>query len=159
MVEVDNKIQLVTFQLGNEKYGIDIMDVKEIVQMKAIRPIPNAPIYVAGILNLRSMIYPIIDLHRRFRIEKPELSEDDELLSGFVIISVEGRQIGIIIDKVSRVVPINTQDVQPPPKVISGIGTEYIKGVISDEGEYLIILDIHKLFDPRELQQLDRLSR
>jgi len=159
MTESDVMIQLVTFKIGNEKYGIDIMDVKEIVGMKSIRPIPNAPPYMAGILNLRGMIFPIIDLHERFHIEKLKLSEDDKLLSGFIIIQVSGMQIGIIIDKIYRVIYINPDSIQAPPQIISGIGAEYIHGVVNDNGEYLVILDIKKLFDPNELQQINKISQ
>lgn len=159
MAESEVRIQLVTFQLGNEKYGIDIMDVKEIVGIRPIRPIPNVPSYVAGILKIRSMIFPIINLHKRFQIEKADLTEDDKLLSGFVIINVSDMQIGIIIDKVSRVISIDPDSIQPPPQIISGIGAEYIQGVVNEKGEYLIILNIKKLFDPNELQQLNKISR
>ena len=158
MAESESKIQVVTFQLGNEKYGIDIMDVKEIVGMRPVRPIPNVPPYVSGILKLRKMIFPIINLHKRFHIEKADLSEDDKLLSGFVIINVSNMQIGIIIDKVSRVITIDPDSIQPPPQIISGIGAEYIQGVVNENGEYLIILNIKKLFDPNELQQLNKIS-
>ena len=158
-MEKDNQKQLVTFQLGNEQYGIDIMDVNEIwPKVEEIRPIPNAPSYVEGIFNLRGDIVPVINLHRRFHIKRIQLSEDDELLSGSIIININETKIGIIIDKVLRVVSIELDQVQPPPQIISGIGTEYIQGVIQGEDGYLIILDIHRLFDPRELQQISVMS-
>ncbi len=159
MVESDIKIQLVTFFIGKERYGIDIMDVKEIVGKRDIRPIPYVPPYVAGILNLRGSIFPIIDLHKRFHLEQVEMNEDDSLLSGFIIMEVDKRFIGIIIDKVSRVVSVNPNAVQSPPQVLSGIGAEYIQGVIHDEGEYLIILNIKKLFDPKELKAIERIAK
>ncbi|MBN1409874.1 MAG: purine-binding chemotaxis protein CheW [Spirochaetales bacterium] len=159
MQDIETRIQLVTFQLGKETYGMDIMDVKEIVSIRPIRSIPNAPSFIAGILNLRNMIFPIIDLHKRFQIEKAALSEDEELLSGFVIININNTQIGIIIDKVCRVVSIDERSIQPPPKMISGIGAEYIKGVVNNEGEYLIILNIEKLFNPVELHQIGKVSK
>jgi purine-binding chemotaxis protein CheW len=134
------------------------MDVKEIVSIREIRPIPNAPSFIAGILNLRNMIFPIIDLHKRFQIEKSSLGEDEELLSGFVIININAMQIGIIIDKVCRVVDIDSAAIQPPPKVLSGIGAEYIQGVFNNEGEYLIILNIARLFNPVELHQIGKVS-
>ena len=71
----NKQIQLVTFQLGEELYGVDIMDVKEIVKVCAVRPIPNAPYYVEGIFNLRSEIIPVINLHKRFQIKKLEQTE------------------------------------------------------------------------------------
>ena len=149
--------QLVTFQLGEELYGINIMDVKEIVRVQAIRAIPNAPSYVEGIFNLRSEIIPIINLHKRFHLKKVLNSEDDELLSGFIIIDIDGMKLGVIIDRVSRVVTIEKEDIQPPPQMLTGIGAEYIHGVVRQEQGYLIILDIRDLFNPRELMKISEL--
>jgi purine-binding chemotaxis protein CheW len=151
--------QLVTFQLGEELYGINIMDVKEIVRVQDIRAIPNAPSYVEGIFNLRSEIIPIINLHKRFHLKKVLNSEDDELLSGFIIIDIDGMKLGVIIDRVSRVVTIDKGDIQPPPQMLSGIGAEYIKGVVRQDQGYLIILNIRDLFNPRELQKIADLKR
>jgi purine-binding chemotaxis protein CheW len=146
--------QLVTFQLGEELYGINIMDVKEIVRVQPVRAIPNAPVYVEGIFNLRSEIIPIINLHKRFHLRKVLNSEEDELLSGFVIIDVDGMKLGVIIDRVSRVVTIGKDEIQPPPQMLTGIGAEYIQGVVRQEHGYLIILDIRNLFNSRELQKI-----
>jgi purine-binding chemotaxis protein CheW len=151
--------QLVTFQLGEELYGINIMDVKEIVRVQDIRAIPNAPVYVEGIFNLRSEIIPIINLHKRFHLKKILNSEEDELLSGFIIIDIDGMKLGVIIDRVSRVVTIEKEDIQPPPQMLSGIGAEYIQGVVRQEQGYLIILDIRDLFNPNELQKISELRR
>jgi purine-binding chemotaxis protein CheW len=151
--------QLVTFQLGEELYGINIMDVKEIVRVQAIRAIPNAPVYVEGIFNLRSEIIPIINLHRRFHLKKLVSSEEDELLSGFVILDIDGMKLGIIIDRISRVITIKKEEVQPPPQMLTGIGAEYIRGVVRQEDGYLIILNIRDLFNPRELQKIAELRR
>ncbi|MGC9313497.1 MAG: chemotaxis protein CheW [Sediminispirochaetaceae bacterium] len=146
--------QLVTFQLGQELYGIDIMSVDGIVRVEDVRPIPNAPIYVEGIFNLRGEIIPIINLHKRFQIKKAVMSEEDKLLSGFIIIEIDGMKLGMVIDKVSRVLTIDLDKMQPPPQMISGIGAEYIQGVVKRDEGYLIVLDIQRLFDPKELQQL-----
>ena len=151
--------QLVTFQLGEELYGINIMDVKEIVRVQAIRAIPNAPTYVEGIFNLRSEIIPIINLHKRFHLKKAAASEDDELLSGFIIVDIDGMKLGVIIDRVSRVVTIEKEEIQSPPQMVSGIGAEYIHGVVRQEKGYLIILDIRVLFNPKELQKIADLRR
>lgn len=154
MASVDTQFQLVTFQLGEELYGVDIMDVKEIVKIQDVRTIPNAPYYVEGIFNLRSEIIPIINLHKRFHLKKAVLEEGDEFLGGFIILNIEGNKIGIIIDRIARVIMIQHDDIQPPPQMISGIGAEYINGVVRQEEGYLIVLDIRRLFDPKELQKL-----
>ncbi len=151
----ENQLQLVTFQLGEELYGVNIMDVKEIVKITAVRPIPNAPYYVEGIFNLRSEIIPVINLHKRFQIKKLEISdEDEELEGGFIILNIDNNKIGIIIDRISRVVSVSIDEIKAPPQMISGIGTEYINGVVRQEDKYLIVLDTRKLFNAKELQKI-----
>lgn len=159
MANRDDQLQLVTFQLGAEVYGIDIMQVKSIEETKSVRPIPNSPSFVEGIFNLRGEIIPVINLHRRFHLKRAELSEEDELLSGFLIINLDGMHVAIIIDKVSRVVAVQRDEIQPPPQMLSGIGAEYIHGVVHRDDGYLIILDINRLFNMRELAQLESIAQ
>ncbi|MCH5290338.1 MAG: chemotaxis protein CheW [Treponema sp.] len=157
MADENTQFQLVTFQLGEELYGVDIMDVKEIVKVQNVRPIPNAPYYVEGIINLRSEIIPIINLHKRFHIQKMMVVDEDDLSEdegGFIILDIEGNRIGIIIDRIARVVQVEKGDVKPPPQMLSGIGTEYIQGVVRQESAYLIILDTRRLFSAKELQKI-----
>ena len=156
MADRDGSFQLVTFQLGVETYGIDIMEVEGIVKIENVRAIPNAPAYVEGIFNLRGEIIPVINLHKRFHLKSAELTEEDRLLSGFVIINLNGMHLAVIIDKVSRVITVSPDEIQPPPQMISGIGAEYIEGVVHKDDGYLIILDIERLFDLKELAQLER---
>lgn len=153
MAAEDTQFQLVTFQLGDELYGVNIMDVKEIVRLQNVRVIPNSPYYVEGIINLRGEIIPIIDLHKRFRIKALEKEETD-FEGGFIILNIDNNKIGIIIDKVARVVVVKAEDVKDPPQMLTGIGSEYIKGVIREENGYLIMLNIRKLFDAKELQKI-----
>ena len=148
------QFQLVTFRLGEELYGVNIMDVKEIVRLQNVRVIPNAPYYVEGIIKLRSEIIPIIDLHKRFNIQSTTKPEDIEMEGGFIILDIEGSKIGIIIDKVERVVTIKEEDVKEPPQMLSGIGNEYIEGVVREEHGYLIMLNTRKLFNASELQKI-----
>lgn len=150
----DSQFQLVTFQLGDELYGVNIMDVKEIVKLQNVRVIPNAPYYVEGIINLRGEIIPIIALHKRFRIQSIERTEGDDFEGGFIILNIDNNKIGIIIDKVARVVTVHREDVKNPPQMLSGIGSEYIEGVIKEDSGYLIMLNIRKLFDGKELQKI-----
>ena len=148
------QFQLVTFRLGEELYGVNIMDVKEIVRLQNVRVSPNAPYYVEGIIKLRSEIIPIIDLHKRFNIQSTAKPEDIEMEGGFIILDIEGSKIGIIIDKVERVVTIKEEEVKEPPQMLSGIGNEYIEGVVREEHGYLIMLNTRKLFNASELQKI-----
>ena len=148
------QFQLVTFKLGEELYGVDIMDVKEIVKLQEVRLIPNAPFYVEGIINLRSEIIPIIDLHKRFRIQKTHVAQEDLQDAGFIILNIENNKIGIIIDKIARVVTVKGDEVREPPQMVSGIGTEYIEGVVRQDSGYLIMLNSRKLFNAKDLQKI-----
>ncbi len=158
MANQSNELQLVTFQLGAELYGIDIMEVKSIEETKAVRTIPNSPGFVEGIFNLRGEIIPVINLHRRFHLRRANLTEEDKLLSGFLIISIDSMLVAIIIDKVSRVVSISEDEIQPAPEMLSGIGAEYIEGVVQRDSGYLIILDTDRLFDVKELAQIESIA-
>lgn len=149
----ESQFQMVTFHLGEELYGVNIMDVKEIVRLQNVRVIPNAPYYVEGIINLRGEIIPIIDLHKRFKIQSINKSADIEIEGGFIILNIDGGKIGIIIDKVERVVTVHSEDVKEPPQMLSGIGTEYIEGVVRENEGYLIMLNTRKLFNAKELQK------
>ena len=147
-------ITLVTFKISSEFYGIDIMEVQEIISLPEITPIPNSPSFVDGVINLRGGIIPVVDLGKRFNFEIKELTEDEIRLRGIVIIKVEGMIIGVIIDQVNRVISINEDEIQPPPQVIAGIGSEYIEGVSKTDDNLLTILNVKKLFSKQELLQL-----
>ena len=154
MANEEMHYQLVTFQLGEELYGVDIMDVKEIVKIQDVRPIPNAPFYVEGIFNLRREIIPIISLHKRFRLSKIVSDNDGEYEGGFIILNIDDNKIGIIIDRIARVVTVDASEIKAPPQMLSGIGTEYIQGVIRQDSQYLIMLDIRRLLNAKEMQKI-----
>lgn len=151
---MDDRLSLVTFKIGEELYGINIMEVVEIIRLTEITPIPNAPDFVDGVITLREEIIPIVDLGQRFKFGKKEFTDDEEMLRGIIIIGVENMVIGIMIDQVNRVIEIDSSTIQPPPQMVSGIGVEYIEGVSKINEEFLTILNIKKLFNKKELLQL-----
>jgi purine-binding chemotaxis protein CheW len=144
-------IQIVTFLLADEKYGVDIMVADGVETVNKITPIPNSLDFVEGVLNLRGVVIPIINLKKRFNLVGG--SEDIEL---YLTLFIEGElKIGILIDALDKVEYIPKDQIQPPPPVISGIGREYISGVANDSNENLvIILDIDKLLSYEELEAL-----
>lgn len=153
-----SSVQIVTFNLGNEFYGIEIMNVEGIVNNQEIRQIPNAPPFVEGIFNLRGDILPVINLHKRFHIEKLKTDEADNLFSGLIIIKVINMKLAVIIDKIASVITISKNKIQPPPQIIKGIGSEYIRGVTSVAEKYIILLDVERLFAMEELAQIESLK-
>lgn len=154
MAGPEASMQIVTFQLGEDNYGIDIMEVKEIVDYDEIRVIPNVPVSVEGIYNLRGDIIPVINLHKRFDLIKAKDIKNDSLL----ILKTGNMQLGIIIDKVLRVITIDINEMHHPPQMLSGIGAEYIRGVVSRDEGYLLVLDLGHLFKSEELKQISQYS-
>lgn len=140
--------QLLTFILGNEEYGVDILNVQEIRSWEQTTAIPNTPDYVLGVMNLRGLIVPIIDLRNRFEMERAEYGP----LTVIVIVKLSGkskssRTVGMVVDEVSDVYNISEGDIGELPDLGSVAGTEFIKGVASVNEKMVIILDIDLLID------------
>lgn len=137
--------QLVSFHLGNEEFGADIMTVREIVRVPDITLTPSAPHYIEGICNLRGNVLPIMDGRARFSMPREERTENNRVL----VIDLNGETTGIIVDRVSEVLTIQTADIEVPPAVIGGIDSDYLEGVVKlDHGQRLILeLDLGKVLN------------
>jgi|SRR3972149_2660032 len=134
-------LQLVSFNLGNEEYAVDILKVQEINRMVEITSIPNAPSYVEGVINLRGKVIPVINLRKRFGLDSKEIDSHSRIM----VVDV-GTTIGLIVDSVSEVLRLPSDTVEPPPPMTAGSGSaEYIKGVGKLADRLLILLDIEKL--------------
>ncbi len=144
-------LQIVTFILAGEKYGVDIMVADGVETINKITPIPNSLDFVEGVLNLRGEVLPIINLKKRFNL----VGGNDEL-ELYLTMFIEGEvKIGVLIDSLDKVESIERSQIQPPPPVISGIGREYISGVANDhDNNLIIILNIDKLLSYEELEAL-----
>jgi purine-binding chemotaxis protein CheW len=134
--------QLVTFLLGDDEFGVEIMDVKEIIRVPDITKVPNAPSYVEGACNLRGNVLPIIDGRTRFNLDRKQKDENSRVL----VIDFNGKATGVIVDKVSEVMRVNTSDIEEPPQIIKNIDSDYLNGVVKlDNGNRLVmLLDIVK---------------
>lgn len=143
-VQRDEK-QLVSFHLGDEEFGANIMNVREIVRVPDITLTPNAPHYIEGICNLRGNVLPIMDGRARFDMPRSDRNENNRVL----VIDINGESTGIIVDKVSEVLTIQAMDIEPPPSVIAGINADYLEGVVKlDKGQRLILdLDLNKVLN------------
>lgn len=133
-------LQLVTFKLGDEEYGIDILRVQEINRMTEITTIPKAPFSVEGVINLRGKVIPVVNLRKKFGLGMKEV----DYQSRIIVVDV-GTTVGLIVDSVSEVLRVSSETIEPPPPVTGGIGTEYIMGIGKLEDRLIIILDVHKL--------------
>lgn len=134
-------IQLVSFQLAKELYGIEIRRVREIILITEITNIPQTPHYVKGLINLRSTVIPVIDLRALFGL--PESAMTDE--SRIMVLQASGKTIGIVVDAVSEVLRVKEEQVAPPPPTVVVAGKEYLTGLVKRDKQLLILLDIDKI--------------
>ena len=146
----DELIQLVSFVLSGEEYGVEVLKVREIIRMPTITKMPNVPQHVEGIINLRGKVIPIISMRSRFNL----MESEDSSQTRIIIMEVCGSLTGFIVDSVSEVIRIHSNEIQPPPPmVLSGsIGQEFITGVFNHADRLLIIMDIDRLFSDDERQ-------
>lgn len=127
--------QLVTFGLGSEEFGVDIMCVQEIIRIPPITRVPKAPEYVEGVINLRGNVIPVVSLRTRFGLERVEESD----LSRIIVLQVQNKVFGIRVDAVTEVLRLDTESIEPPPPVALGMDSHFIRGV-GKIGERLLIL-------------------
>lgn len=149
MEEDTQKGKFLTFTLGEEVYGIDILYVTEIVGIQPITEVPELPEFIRGIINLRGKIIPVMDA--RLKFNKPEIDYNDRTC--IIVIDVSELSIGIIVDAVSEVLNISDDNIVPPPNLNTG-GRKYIKSVGKNGEEVVLILDCEKLLDDTEMNEL-----
>ena len=145
-VESD-ELQLVSFNIGTEEFGVDILKVQEINRMVEITKVPQAPTYVEGVINLRGKVIPIVDLRMRFNLELKEHDKNTRI----VVVDIGGNIMGMIVDSVSEVLRLPASTIEPPPEIVTGVNSEYIKGVAKLEDRLLIFLDLSRVIDVSEI--------
>ncbi len=134
-------LQLVSFKIASEEYGIDILKVQEINRMPEITKVPQAPHFVDGVINLRGKVIPIINTRRKFNLEEKDNDKDTRI----VVVDINGEVIGLVVDSVNEVLRIPHSIVEPPPSVTVDSGADYITGVARLEDRLLILLDLARL--------------
>ena len=148
--KAEELIQLVSFNIGDEEFGVDILKVQEINRMLEVTRVPNAPEFVDGVINLRGKVIPIIDLRRRFQMERKEHDKHTRI----VVVELNGKVVGFVVDAVSEVLRIPKSITEPPPPIAAGIGTEYITAVAKLEDRLLILLDLEKVLSSLDQEAL-----
>lgn len=165
------KEQLVVFKLNQELYGVNVTQVQSIIPMQEIVTVPNAPMFIEGVVNLRGAIIPVIDLRTRFGLPQP--ATDDSQNNGkkgqkkqvIVIIELNDLLVGLIVDRVTEVTKIAEEDIEPPSPLLASVDTAYLRGIgkfkkekeegeQEDEGQLVILLDLNRVFSLDEQQAL-----
>jgi purine-binding chemotaxis protein CheW len=144
--------ELLTFTLGKEEYGIEILKVQEIRGYEAVTTIPNSPDYIKGVINLRGVIVPIVDLRIKFNLGSAEYNQ----FTVVIILSVANRVVGVVVDSVSDVLALTNDQLRPPPELGTTMDASYIVGLGALQDRMLILVDIERLITSRDLGLMDQ---
>src|ERR1700689_2471164 len=148
---MDKELQVVGFRIGRETFGVPISLVREIVRVPEITPVPNAPEYIEGVINLRGRIIPVVDLRKRFGQEATALSKKSRV----VVVELNGRAVGLIVNSASEVLRLPPSEIEKPHTVFQEGELDYITGVGKLQGRLVILLDLNRILQRAELRRLD----
>ena len=143
-------LQLVSFKIGSEEFGVDILNVQEINKITQITKVPNSPVFVEGVINLRGRVIPVIDLRARLNLEKKEHDKDTRI----IVVEIDNRTMGFIVDAVHEVLRIPVSITEAPPEIVTGIDSDFIKSVGKLDDRLLILIDLNKILMKEETMQL-----
>lgn len=150
-MDISTDIQkLIVFKLENEEFAVSVLNIKSIERVLTITRVPGNPSFVKGVINLRGIITPVIDLRQRFHNKPTEFTEETRI----IIINVEEISVGLIVDEANNVIDIDTNLIEPPPDVIGSKVVEYISGVVKVDERLLILLDLQKVLSNSEVEEL-----
>ena len=149
----DPILQWVTFKLDNETYGINVMQVQEVLRYTEIAPVPGAPSYVLGIINLRANAVTVIDTRQRFGLYNAEITDNSRI----VIIEADKQVVGILVDSVAEVVYLRQSEIETAPNVGNDESAKFIQGVCNKNGELLILVELDKMMTEEEWSDLENI--
>jgi purine-binding chemotaxis protein CheW len=147
-------IQLVSFNIGAEEFGVDILQVQEINKLVQVTKVPNSPVFVEGVINLRGKVIPIVDLRTRLGMEKRVHDKNTRS----IVVEIEGKTIGFVVDSVNEVLRIPKSITEAPPAIVAGIDANYITSVAKMEDRLLILLDLDKILTTEEKKLIGKVS-
>ncbi|WP_342304451.1 chemotaxis protein CheW [Methanolobus sp. ZRKC5] len=151
----DELLQMVVFQLGGEEFGVEIMKVQEIIRMPEITQIPQSPEYVEGVINLRGKIIVVINLDKRFNLSSKDVDEHSRI----IVVEIGDNVVGMIVDSVNEVLRINASSIDPAPELVtSSVSKQYITGVGKLDDRLLILLDLAKVLNKKEVENIASLA-
>ena len=142
--------QLVVFSLAGESYGISIAAVESIIKMQSITQLPQAPIYVKGVTNLRGAVLPVIDLRIRFGLAMQEVSRQTRI----IIVTMGTLKVGVVVDGVSEVLRVQDESIEGMPPMVSSVNSAFLKGIVRLDDRLIILLELGKVLDFEEQKAL-----
>lgn len=158
MIETEDAMQMVGFVVSDELFGVDILMVQEIIKDADITAIPDSPDFIEGVINLRGNIIPIIELRKRLKL--PDAKDENKDALWIIILNVGGRVTGFIVDQVTRVFKVTANMIRPAPElVVSGLKSDYIRGVCRMEKQMMAILDFNRILLVDEFKKISALNK
>lgn len=149
------ELKVIVFHLADEEYGIEVENVRTIERMMPITRVPKTPPFVKGVVNIRGIVVPVIDLRGRFNL--PETSSTDS--SRIIIVAVNEMEVGFIVDAANDVIDIDADTISGPPEVVGGVKAKYLRGITRlDENRLLIMLNLSEVLNKNEIIQLELLE-
>ncbi len=149
--EITQMRQYLTFKLGNEVFGIDVAKVREVLDFTNITEIPRTPEFMSGVINLRGSVVPVVDLRLCFHMSKTERTRNTCIIVVEVLLDGESTVIGALADSVEEVIDLEPDQIQPAPKIGTQIHTDFIKGMGKRDSQFIMILEIDRVFSAEEL--------
>ncbi len=151
----EDTIQIISFSVAEENYGLGIENVLEVIRVSEIQKLPKSPLFLKGIINLRGEVIPIVDLRKRFGLEE----NIDNKIKRTIVVKVDGKKVGMIVDKVSKVIRIAESKVKQADNFSSLIDNNYVTGIVMHNGKMIILVDIAKVFSEEEIKEFRQLHQ
>jgi len=146
--------KIIVFSLGHEEYGVEVEKVKTIERMQKLTRVPKTPVFIKGVINLRGVVIPVIDLRSRFGLPEKEYTDNSRM----IIVSQGDIEVGMIVDSANDVTDIDGDLVENPPEIVGGIRAKYLDGIAKIGDRLLVLLNLEEVLNKQELMQLEELE-
>lgn len=152
---MSEEIKVIVFSLGNEEYGVEVEKVKTIERVQHLTRVPRTPVFVKGVMNLRGVVVPVIDLRGRFGLEESAYTDSTRI----IVVAVNELEVGMLVDSANDVIDVNTDTISDPPEIVGGIKAKYLRGVarVSDT-RLLVLLNLREVLNKGEIVQLEQIE-
>ncbi|MDF2670713.1 MAG: CheW protein [Paenibacillus sp.] len=148
-------LKVIVFTLAHEQYGVEVERVRTIERMQPLTRVPRTPAFVKGVINLRGIVVPVIDLRGRFQLTESDYTENSRI----IIVAVNEMEVGLIVDSANDVLDVDSDNIEDPPEIVGGIRAKYLRGVAKlSAGNLLVLLNLEEVLNKSEIVQLEQLE-
>ncbi|MDF2657323.1 MAG: chemotaxis protein CheW [Paenibacillus sp.] len=149
------ELKVIVFSLAHEQYGVEVDKVKTIERMQPLTRVPKTPAFVKGVINLRGVVVPVIDLRGRFNLPEADYTDNSRI----IIVAVKDLEVGMIVDTANDVVDVDSDAIEQPPEIVGGIRAKYLRGLAKlKDDRLLVLLNLEEVLNKAEIVQLEQLG-